>query len=506
MDKINLEFTLNTDLPELEIKELLFLGAEGKCEIEIEDLTPKLDESKELKEPQKVGEILVESGDVSQEDLDRTLAKQNKIGEKLVKEGLTSKEKVASALAKQNNQKQKAAQRARNIAATNIRVNSAKLDKLFNLIGELVTVQERLSQASGVINKTESENLGKILQEFDMEGISEEISMLTNSLRDNALSIRMLPVESTFNKFKRLVHDLSKDLDKEIALTMSGTETEIDKTVIDKLDEPLMHMIRNCADHGIETPEERELAGKPRQGTIHLSAEHISGNVVIHVRDDGAGLNKDAILKRAIDRGLVDSEANLSEKEIFGLIFAPGFSTAKEVTNVSGRGVGMDVVLKTIENLRGNVEVFSTYGQGTQIDITLPLTLAIIDGLLVTIGGQAFVLPLSVVEECIELKHEESQNKSMGGDLTNVRGSLVPYIRLRDTFKMEGDAPPIEQIVISYVKGQRIGFVVDTVVGEHKTVIKSLGKTYKNVPEFSGATIMGDGSIAIIIDASRLID
>jgi two-component system chemotaxis sensor kinase CheA len=202
---------------------------------------------------------------------------------------------------------------------------------------------------------------------------------------------------------------------------------------------------------------------------------------------------------------LVEPEAQLSDKEVFGLIFAPGFSTAEVVTSVSGRGVGMDVVRRTIDDLRGTVEVFSTEGQGTQIDITLPLTLAIIDGLLVSIEDRTFVLPLSVVEECVELKSEETNNSTTGGNLANVRGHLVPYIRLRESFHIDGEAPKIEQIVISRVKGQQIGFVVDTVIGEHKTVIKSLGKTYKNVPEFSGATIMGDGSIAIIIDASRLV-
>ncbi len=506
MSNSSLKITFNSDLPEQEIKELIALIVGDEAKIKISDLNkPKSASELEPEEPEKLGEILVKKGDLSKDDLNKVLKDQKKIGERLVQSGLTTKDKVNAALDEQKKQKEKIDRKIRAEKVSNIRVSSAKLDSLFNLIGELVTVQERLSQASGVIRKTEETEIGKVLQEFDLEGISEEISMLTNSLRDNALSIRMLPIESTFNKFKRLVHDLSSDLNKEIDLTMSGTETEIDKTVIDKLDEPLMHMIRNCADHGIETPEARKAVGKPAKGTIHLSAEHVSGNVVIHVRDDGKGLKREAILNRAIEKGLVEPEAQLSDKEVFGLIFAPGFSTAEVVTNVSGRGVGMDVVRRTIDDLRGTVEVFSTEGQGTQIDITLPLTLAIIDGLLVAINDRTFVLPLSVVEECIELKSEESNNSTTGGNLANVRGHLVPYIRLRESFKIEGEAPKIEQIVISRVKGQQIGFVVDTVIGEHKTVIKSLGKTYKNVPEFSGATIMGDGSIAIIIDASRLV-
>ncbi|OGK06090.1 MAG: hypothetical protein A2W80_07480 [Candidatus Riflebacteria bacterium GWC2_50_8] len=286
---------------------------------------------------------------------------------------------------------------------------------------------------------------------------------------------------------------------------MSGAETEIDKTVIDKLDEPLMHMIRNCADHGIEMPEVRESVGKPRRGLIHLSAEHVAGNVVIHVRDDGAGLNRERILQHALEKGLISPDAGLTDREVYSLIFLPGFSTAAQVTNVSGRGVGMDVVKKTIEDLRGSVEVSSTLGQGTQIDIVLPLTLAIIDGLLVSIGSQAFVLPLSVVEECVELRRSVQEKSTTGGNLANVRGTLIPYIRLREVFKVPGQAPEIEQIVISRVKGQKIGLVVDTVVGEHKTVIKSLGRAYRDSVEFSGATIMGDGSIAIIIDVTRLV-
>jgi len=506
MKKISIDTLLRTGLAVEEIKELLLLVGGENTRVEIlpddeETVNPVSDA--ESVEP--IGEILVKRGDLTHEALDKGLKKHKPIGQELVEEGLVSPDKVAAALAEQNRQKEALARKVKVEKISTIRVASDKLDRLFNLIGELVTVQERLSQVSGVIRKAQPQELEQVLQEFDLEGISEEVSLLTNSLRDNALSVRMLPIESTFTKFRRLVHDLSTDLHKEIELTMSGTDTEIDKTVIDKLDEPLMHMIRNCADHGIERPEVREASGKPRKGTIHLSAEHSSGNVVIHVRDDGAGLDREKILKRAVEREIVSPGAQLSDREVFSLIFMPGFSTAAEVTNVSGRGVGMDVVKKTIEELRGSVEVFSTPGSGTQIDVVLPLTLAIIDGLLVSIDNRSFVLPLSVVEECFELRREATQKSTTGGNLANVRGSLVPYVRLRELFKIDGEAPAIEQIVISHVKGQRIGFVVDTVIGEHKTVIKSLGKIYHGVPEFSGASILGDGSIAIILDAARLL-
>ena len=488
-----------------ELEEILTLIAGEGSEIIVE---AEPDSAKDATEPEPVlpiGEILVKRGDITAEDLDKSLKKHKPLGQELVEQGVVSPESIQAALVEQSRQKEALARRDKVEKISTIRVASEKLDRLFNLIGELVTVQERLSQVSGKIRKAQPGEIENLLQEFDLEGISEEVSLLTNSLRDNALSVRMLPVESTFTKFRRLIHDLSADLDKEIDLTMSGTDTEIDKTVIDKLDEPLMHMIRNCADHGIETPDERLAAGKPRRGTIHLSAEHVSGNVVIHVRDDGYGLNREKILRKAVERELIAPDAKLSDQEIYKLIFLPGFSTAAEVTSVSGRGVGMDVVKKTIEELRGSVEIFSTPGQGTQIDIILPLTLAIIDGLLVSIDNRSFVLPLSVVEECVELNQEETRKSTTGGNLANVRGSLVPYLRLRELFKVEGQPPAIEQIVISLVKGQRVGFVVDTVIGEHKTVIKSLGRTYHSVPEFSGASILGDGSIAIILDAARLL-
>lgn len=504
MKKINVDLMLNSGLPENELKELVTMIAGEGNHVNISSEENQSQNDEMIDSVQLIGQILVEKGDITPEKLAESVQKHKPIGEEMVEAGLVSKEKVNSALNEQARQKEVFAKKAKVEKSSTIRVPSEKLDKLFNLIGELVTVQERLSQVSGMVRKAQPEELAKVFQEFDLEAISEEISVLTNNLRDNALSVRMLPIEATFTKFRRLVHDLSTDLQKEIDLTMSGIETEIDKTVIDKLDEPLMHMIRNCADHGIEKPEDRIAAGKNRRGNIHLSAEHAAGNVVIHVRDDGAGLNKERIIKRAVDRELIASGANMSDREIYSLVFLPGFSTAAEVTSVSGRGVGMDVVKKAIEDLRGSIEVFSTPGQGTQIDIILPLTLAIIDGLLVSIDNRAFVLPLSVVEECFELRHEETRKNTTGGNLANVRGSLVPYIRLREVFNIDVGTPAIEQIVISQVKGQRIGFVVDTVIGEYKTVIKSLGKFYDDVPEFSGASILGDGSIAIILDVVRL--
>jgi two-component system chemotaxis sensor kinase CheA len=371
-------------------------------------------------------------------------------------------------------------------------VPAERLDALVNLVGELVTVQARLSQIASRSSD------GIILS------LSEEVERLTGELRDTTLNIRMLPIGSTFGRFKRLVRDLSLELGKEIELTTEGAETELDKTVIEKLNDPLVHLIRNSIDHGIEAPETRTSAGKPRIGTIHLSAVHSGANVKIQIKDDGSGLNKEAILAKAIEKGLVSTNADLTDKELYNFILHPGFSTAQKVTNVSGRGVGMDVVKRAIEGLRGSIDISSEKGKGTTINVTLPLTLAIVEGLLVAIKENYFVLPLSIVEECVELTREDVQ-KAHGKNIAYIRGEMVPYIRLRKEFNIVGEPPSIEQIVITGNNGDRVGFVVDTVMGEHQTVIKNLGRFYKDVEGVSGATILGDGTVALIVDIPKLI-
>jgi len=498
-----LELLLKTSSSQQELLALVssLTGTDG---ILVEEVSDSESDGSSSNGVQLLGQILIERGAVSVEELEKELASQKPIGERLIEKGVASRDQVNEALVSQRKQKDALDKKFKTDAITSIRVSSAKLDKLVNLIGELVTVQERLSQVTATVRETNRERVYDTLQEFNLNGISEEVSRLTNGLRDNALSIRMLPIETTFSKFKRLIHDLSVNLGKEIELTMSGGETEIDKTVIDKLDEPLMHLIRNSADHGIESPDERQAQGKPRKGTIHLSAEQAGGNVVIHVKDDGYGLKRDAILAKAIEKKLVAPGVELSDKEVYGLIFLPGFSTASQVTNVSGRGVGMDVVKKTVEDLRGSLDVSSAPGKGSQVDITLPLTLAIIDGLLVTIANQPFILPLSLVEECIELPME-ARDTFTEKNLVNVRGGMVPFIPLRKRFDIIGERPPIEQIVICKTRDARIGLLVDSVVGEHKTVIKPLGKIYRKAQESSGATILGDGSIALILDVGKIL-
>lgn len=373
-----------------------------------------------------------------------------------------------------------------------IRVPAERLDQMVNLVGELVTLQARLKQT--VAHDVQS----------DVYYISEDIERLTEDLRENAMSLRMLPIGMTFGWFKRVARDLSGDLGKEVEFITEGGDTELDKGVIERLNDPLVHIIRNCLDHGVEDPALREAAGKPRAGRIHLSAEHSTGNVLIHIKDDGAGIDLEKVRATAAEKGLIAAEDSPSREELLSLIFEPGFSTASSVSNVSGRGVGMDVVKRNVENLRGAISIDSAKGEGTTLTIRIPLTLAIIDGLLVQIGDGFYVIPLSEVDECMEIRRNELTDTGRG-NLAEVRGNLVPYIPLRDAFGVLGDIPNREQVVITGTNGSRVGFVVDSVVGEHQTVIKSLGNMYRDVKEISGATILGNGTVALILDINQMV-
>ncbi|GFE56677.1 chemotaxis protein CheA [Geobacter sp. AOG1] len=375
---------------------------------------------------------------------------------------------------------------------SSIRVTADKLDRLINLVGELVTVQARLSRTALARDDDE------------LITLAEEVERLTAGLRDSALTIRMIPIGGTFSKFKRMVHDLSTELGKDVELVTTGADTELDKTVIEKLNDPLVHLIRNSIDHGIESPDVRLAAGKPARGTIHLSAVHSGDSVLVTIRDDGAGIDRDAVRARGIAKGLIPAGAELSDKEAFSLLFAPGFSTAETVTSISGRGVGMDVVKRGVDLLRGTISVASAPGEGTAVTIRIPLTLAIIESLLVKIGADCFVIPLSQVEECIELTRTDV-TRAHGHHLADVRGRIIPYVPLREHFGIAGERPEIEQIVIADIEGKRVGLVVDYVIGEHQTVIKSIGKMFREVRGVSGATILGDGSVALILDVQQLV-
>ncbi len=469
----------------------VFIFVEDDSELKI-DLIDEADRFEEDIDHQRLGEILTARGDISQAELKKALDSQPQLGEMLVEAGLVAGDRVQSALEEQRHVKEMRERRQKSAAVLSIRVPSDKLDHLVDLVGETVTVQARLSQLA--LNSKNPE----------LVSVAEEVERLTGELRDNTMVIRMVPIGSLFNKFRRLVRDLSHDLGREVEMITEGSETELDKTVIERLNDPLVHLIRNCIDHGIEPGPVRNAAGKPQRGTLNISAEHSGAYVLIRIKDDGAGIDAEAIKAKAVEKGLIAPEAELSEAEIYQLIFAPGFSTSKNVTEVSGRGVGMDVVKRNIEALRGTVEIASRKGEGTEITLRLPLTLAIIDGLLVTVGKEFFVIPLSVIEECVELRPEDVK-KSHGRKTVTVRNELVPYIRLRDRFAINGKRPEIEQVVIGSVNSQRVGFVVDRVIGDHQTVIKALGRVFKRVSDVSGATILGDGTLALILDVNKLL-
>lgn len=373
-----------------------------------------------------------------------------------------------------------------------VRVPSERLDRLVNLVGELVMNQSRLAQAVSQNGAPEFANP------------VQELERLVAELRDDVLGIRMLPIGTLFGRFRRLVHDLSAELGKETDMVTEGEETELDKSILDQLGEPLVHCLRNCLDHGIESPEHRAERGKPRRATVRLSAVHTGANVVIIVEDDGRGINREAVRAKAIEKQLIAPDAKLSDKEIFNLILLPGFSTASQVTSVSGRGVGMDAIKRQIDVLRGSLSIASEAGAGTRVAITLPLTLAIIDGLRVQIGDQPFIVPMGVVTENVELSRGE-RARNNGRNVIAVRGELVPYIDLREVFGVDGEIPAIEKVVIVQHEGDRVGFVVDRVLGTHQTVIQPLGRFLKNVEVVSGATIMGDGRVALILDPARVI-
>jgi two-component system chemotaxis sensor kinase CheA len=375
---------------------------------------------------------------------------------------------------------------------TSMRVQSSRLDHLVNLVGEMVIAQTRLSR------------LAEEKDDPTLTDIAEVMQRLTNELRDNTLDIRMMPIGASFGKFKRVVWDLSSRNGKEVELITEGAATELDKTVIERLNDPLVHLLRNSIDHGIEIPEERERIGKNRQGRIVFSAEHSGGNVIITISDDGRGIDTERVRTRAVEKGLLSPDSGVTEQDLLNLIFEPGFSTAEQVSDLSGRGVGMDVVRQNIAALKGKVRVSSEKGRGTTVRITLPLTLAIIEGLRIRIGREFFIIPLAVVSECLELERGKNGNLHQGR-IINLRDQLVPVLRLRDWFSINGQKPEKEQVVVVSMEKSMVGLVADEVVGLQQTVIKNLDGKQKDVPGISGATIQGDGSIALILDVEPLI-
>jgi two-component system chemotaxis sensor kinase CheA len=369
-----------------------------------------------------------------------------------------------------------------------IRVDAGRLDRLIDAVGELV-IAGAGAELRASMSKDEA-----------LQTALGEVMRLVEEVRDGALQLRMVPIGTTFSRFQRIVRDVSATLGKDVTLTVSGGDTEVDKALVEQIGDPLTHLVRNALDHGIESAEVRAAQGKPARGSLRLNAFHDSGSIVIEVQDDGGGIDPDLVLAKAIERGLVEPNAVLSEKDIYGLIFEPGFSTAATVSDLSGRGVGMDVVKRNVTALRGTIDVESKPGQGTTLRIRLPLTLAIIDGFLVGVGGATFVIPLDRVVECVELPAESRNRDYMG-----LRGEVLSFVRLRSLFAIRGERPRRENVVVVEYAGTKTGLVVDALKGEFQTVIKPLGALFGNVQGIGGSTILGNGDVALIVDVPTLV-
>ena len=448
----------------------------------------------------RLGEILVKIGALTQTELDEGLKTQESnlspseggesplsppLGEILIEQKVVQPELIEAAVIKQKQVSEKKAAEARLI-----RIQADKLDRLIDLVGELVITgasTSLLASRAGLSDLNEATSL---------------LNRLVEQIRDSALQLRMVQIGETFNRFQRGGRDVSKELGKEIELVVAGGETELDKSVVEKIGDPLMHLVRNAMDHGIESAEVRQAHGKSPRGRLSLNAFHDSGSIVIEVADDGGGLNREKILKKAIEKGLIQSGQHLTDQEVANLIFEPGFSTVDKVSNLSGRGVGMDVVKRNIQSLRGRVEVDFVEGQGTRFSIRLPLTLAIIDGFLVGADKSAYVIPLDMVVECLELQAHASSSKDR--NYLNLRGEVLPFIRLRDLFEIPGERPKRENVVVVKAAGQKAGIVVDTLMGEFQTVIKPLGQLFRHLRGIGGSTILGSGDVALILDVQAL--
>lgn len=450
---------------------------------------------------QRLGEMLINIGAITEQELALALTEQNSpvqsadpqeagqpLGEILVKHQIVSEPVLEKALHKQQTNREKA-----NKENQSIRVDANRLGHLINLVGELV-----ISNAA----------VRLMVDKYQMQDAQEvvtNVEALVEEIRDHALQLRMVPIGDTFSRFRRVVRDVSQELGKEIELVITGGEAELDKSVVEKIADPLTHLVRNALDHGIESPAERRANGKPSTGTLRLNALHDSGHIVIQIADDGAGLDLEKIRRKAEVNGLIKADQTLSRRELTRLIFEPGLSTKEQASNLSGRGVGMDVVKRNIDALRGNVEVDSEKGKGTLVTIHLPLTLAIIDGFMVGVGSERYVIPLSMVEECVELDSAQWSSDNQRHHI-NLRGDMMPCLRLRDFFDVvDEERTDRENLVVVRFGRSRAGLVVDQLFGELQTVIKPLGKVFQGLKGISGATVLGNGNIALILDIQGLI-
>lgn len=448
-------------------------------------------------EPKPLGEILVESGVVSRETLDSALAQQKRVGQILIEQHAATPQQVEQALQKQRQQESTA--QAKKTDTTSIRVDTAKIDKLINLVGELVITQSMLSDLGA---RFEMRQLPVLLERM------VELERNTREIQERVMGIRMLPIGTAFSRFPRLVRDLSAKMGKKIQLVLSGEETELDKTVIESIGDPLTHLVRNSADHGVELPEERLDSNKQETGTIKLNAFHEGGNICITVEDDGRGLSREKIVAKAIKQGLIGENDKLTDDQIWLLIFKPGFSTAEKVTDVSGRGVGMDVVKRNIDALGGTISIKTMAGKGTTFTLKLPLTLAIIEGMTVRIGRETYIVPLLSILESIQPKREAVKTVVGKGELINVRGTFLSMVRLYEVFNLQPEYtdPAKSILLILETEGERVAVMVDEIIGQQQVVIKSMEQNFHKVEGIAGATILGDGTVGFILDVRGMLE
>jgi two-component system chemotaxis sensor kinase CheA len=483
------------------VRSTLEAGIPSEGDLDTEPMMARIEHfitQAEAKRP--LGEILVEKGAVSPEDLKDALTIQDeergkKIGEILVEQKKVEAREVVSALREQK--------RAGQPVSLQVKIDTGKLDNVVDMIGELAIAQSMLRQ----------NQLIRVSKDRKLDSIIGQLNQITSGLQKNVMSLRMVPIKNTFQRMLRLVRDLSRKADKDIRLLMSGEDTEIDRNMVEEIYEPMVHMIRNSIDHGLESPHEREVAKKSKQGTIHLKAYYRGGNILIEIEDDGRGLNREKILEKAKANGLISEGERLTDREIDQLIFHPGFSTAERITDISGRGVGMDVVKSTIvDRLRGSVEIHTTWGKGTTLTMRLPLTLAIIDGMVVKIDGQRYIIPTLNIYETFRPTRADCHTVKKQGEMIMVRDQLVPLMRMDGLFGCNGDHFSARDAVLPWeslavvVENQdhRRCLLVNELLGREEIVIKSLGKGLQHVKGVAGGAILGDGRVGLILDVAAI--
>ncbi|OEH85626.1 hypothetical protein BHU72_02170 [Desulfuribacillus stibiiarsenatis] len=479
----------------------IFIFVKEENDISVEDITDEY--ANWTEEEKRTGELLIERGLISQEDIEDALRKQKKIGELLVEEGKISKGQIEQVVSKQ--------QVAKSQEQTNtIRVDTTKLEKILNQLAELLIAQSRVKELvlANQIRQTdptkEIARNGNVIREI--ASAFDEVDTIIRVVQEEVMNTTMVPIGGTFTRFQRMIRDLAKDIGKEVKLVVEGKETELDKKVIEQIADPLKHLIRNALDHGLEFPDEREKKGKNREGTIELKASHQEGSIVIEISDDGKGIDEKVIFAKAVERKLIKEDAQLTKNEMYQLLFKPGFTTAKEITDISGRGVGLDVVITNIKQLRGTVEMDSELGKGTKTKIKLPLTLAIIDGMMVRVGDERYIIPLNMITEFIKADEKQIYKAEGKGIFIQLREEYLPFAGLYQLLHLESECKhPTEGILVVLQNNQRkLALMVDEIVGQEQVVIKSMKDNMQQIEGVAGVTILGNGKVAIILDVPSI--